>query len=260
MVSVLFRQEKLLYHPPEMTMDEARREAGALGLEVWPDGGGDGGDFRALLAGGETRSNEPSGTVIVFHGNAGWAGDRKHYFEALEPRGFRVLLAEYPGYAGRPGRLGEKSLVGDAVETLRSAHEAFGAPLYVWGESLGSGVAAAVAARVPERIAGVVLLTPWSRLSDLAAHYYPWLPTRLFLRDRYDSIAALESFDGPVAVLLCEEDSIVPRRFGEKLYEHLSEPRGKWVFPGADHNEWPARPTLPWWDEVMEFLTLRSAK
>lgn len=66
------------------------------------------------------------GTVVVFHGNGGPAVFRSAYIDALEARGFRVVLAEYPGYGGRPGELSEKSLVADARLTVLLARKAFG--------------------------------------------------------------------------------------------------------------------------------------
>ncbi|MEM6327758.1 MAG: alpha/beta hydrolase, partial [Bacteroidota bacterium] len=73
------------------------------------------------------------GTVVVFHGNAGSALDRGYYVRALRPRGLRVVLAEYPGYGGRPGSPTEAVLVEDAVRTLRTVAEAYPGPLVVWG-------------------------------------------------------------------------------------------------------------------------------
>ena len=58
---------------------------------------------------------------------------------------FRVILAEYPKYGGRPGKVGEKSFVAAGLETVRLAQKQYREPLYLLGESLGCGVAAAVA-------------------------------------------------------------------------------------------------------------------
>lgn len=54
--------------------------------------------------------------MIVFHGNAGAAIDRSYYVDALTPLGYRVVLAEYPGYGGRSGQPREKVFVADAID------------------------------------------------------------------------------------------------------------------------------------------------
>ena len=176
-------QDHLLYFPARASV----AEMGRTGLSPWPAPD----NFRGLLA-------EPAGavrgTAIVFHGNAGHAGQRAYYAEALLPLGLRVILAEYPGYGPRDGALGESSLVADAAASIEAAHRQFGAPLIVIGESLGAGVAAAAVAQQSGRVAGVLLITPWDRLENVASFHYPWLPVRWLLRDRYDSAAHLADF------------------------------------------------------------------
>ena len=79
------------------------------------------------------------GTIIVFHGNAGSALDRSYYVHALGRLGYRVILAEYPGYGSRSGKPGENQFTADAVETVGRAAKQFGHPLFLLGESLGCG-------------------------------------------------------------------------------------------------------------------------
>ena len=236
-------QDHLLYFPAKASV----AEMGRTGQSPWPAPG----DFRGLLA-------EPAGavrgTAIVFHGNAGHAGQRAYYAEALLPLGLRVILAEYPGYGPRDGALGEISLVADAAASIEAAHRQFGAPLIVIGESLGAGVAAAAVARHPGRVAGVLLITPWDRLESVASFHYPWLPVRWLLRDRYDSAAHLADFGRPVLVAVAERDSIVPARFGRALYDALPQPKRLVSLEGAGHNDWLLRVDRAWWQQALDFL------
>jgi pimeloyl-ACP methyl ester carboxylesterase len=235
-------QERLLYFPAKVSV----AQASAGGLQPWPGAQ----DFRGLLvpAAGTAR-----GTAIVFHGNAGHAGQRGHLAAALAGTGLRVILAEYPGYGPRDGALGEASLVADAIETIALAQRQFG-PLLVVGESLGAGVAAAAAARQREAVAGLMLITPWDRLEHVASFHYPWLPVRWLLRDQYDSAAKLAGFDRPVLVVVAQHDDIVPARLGEALFEGLAGPKQLRVLPFAGHNDWPARVDADWWQQSIEFL------
>ncbi len=239
-------QRNMLYFPH--TKHPPREELRRLGLELWPPGGG---EYKGLI------SDSPGsrGVVVVFHGNAGAAWNRAYYVEALAPLGYRVLLAEYPGYGGRKGSLGEESFVADAKELVEKAHEEFGEPIFLWGESLGCGVAAGVAADPQVPVKGLVMLTPWDSLANLAKKIYWFLPVGLLLRDKYDNVKNLQAFKGPVAVAVAEKDEIVPKEFGLNLYESLPGKKRLWVFPGAGHNDWPSSPKEGWWKEVMEFLS-----
>ena len=236
-------QDRLLYYPQRATLAEMTQG----GLEAWPSAQ----DLRGLLA-------QPAGaaraTAIVFHGNAGHAGQRGHLAAALAGTGLRVILAEYPGYGPRDGALGEASLVADAADSIARARQQFGAPLLVVGESLGAGVAAAAAARQRAAVAGLMLLTPWDRLESVASFHYPWLPVKWLLRDRYDSAAHLAHFGRPVVVAVAEHDDIVPARFGEALYRTVPEPRLWLPLPGAGHNDWPGRADVAWWRQAVDFM------
>ena len=231
----------------------AEMEGASAGLSPWPTAS----DFRGLLA-------EPDGavraTAIIFHGNAGHAGHRQFYVGVLTRLGLRVILAEYPAYGPRPGELGEKSLVADAEQTIALARRHYDGPLLIIGESLGAGVAAAASDAQRELIAGLLLITPWDRLEQVAAHHYPLLPVQWLLRDRYDSVAHLATFGRPVMVAIAARDSIVPPQFGQALYAALSEPKRLAVIEGAEHNDWFTRLDDPWWQEAVDFLLSRDAQ
>ncbi len=243
LAAIALLQDRLLYFPARATV--AQMSTGRLA--AWPSAQ----DFRGLVA-------EPAGpvrgTAIVFHGNAGHAGHRAFYAQALTALGLRVILAEYPGYGPRDGALGERSFVADAEQTLALAHRLHGAPLLVIGESLGAGVAAAAAVRQRDTVAGLLLITPWDRLQNVAAFHYPWLPVGWLLRDRYDSSAHLAAFDRPVLVAVAERDAIVPARFGTALHEALRGRKQLDVIGSAGHNDWVLHVDEAWWRQALAFL------
>ena len=141
-------QKNMLYYPDSYL--PSQEALAAHDMAFWPDGPGDYRGFVSTVKAGK----RPKGTIVVFHGNAGTAADRTYYVSALAPLGYRVILAEYPGYGGRKGKLGEETFIRDSKETLRLASEKYGAPVFLLGESLGCGVAASVAKESPARIDG----------------------------------------------------------------------------------------------------------
>jgi len=243
MGAMMMIQDSLLYFPDKATQVSVVTDR----LAAWPSPQA----FRGLVAQPQETARA---TAIVFHGNAGHAGHREFYARTLTRLGLRVILAEYPGYGPRDGALGEASLVADARQTIALAHQQFGAPLLLIGESLGAGVVAAAVAQQRASVSGVLLITPWDRLESVAAHHYPLLPVRLLLRDRYDSVANLAAIDRPVVVAVAEHDNIVPARLGSALHESLAAPKRLKIVRGAGHNDWFGRVDDAWWQEIIAFL------
>jgi uncharacterized protein len=241
-------QYRLLYYPsPSLHPEEL---LSGSGIKLWRPSGS---DYRGLIASNQPKSGK--GTVIVFHGNGGTASDRTFYQDVLGVLGYRVILAEYPSYGGRKGEVGEKSFVEDGSETVRLAYDDFGGPVYILGESLGSGVAAAVVRNSSARIGGVILITPWDTLASVAAEKFPFLPVRLFLKDEYDSIKNLATFGGRIAVVAAGRDSVIPVGHAQNLYDSLSgTSKRMWTIEEAEHNDWYAYTNMTWWKEIMEFV------
>ena len=242
-------QNNFLYFPDSTAPSEETLKA--ANLKPWPSSLK---DYRGFVSMLEPRYT--NGTVIVFHGNGGAAVDRAFYVKVLGDLGYRVILAEYPMYGGRKGVLGEKSFVNDANETILLASQQFGGPLYLLGESLGCGVAAAAVHTTSARIDGVILITPWDNLASIAHSKFPVLPVRLFLTDNYDNIGNLESFKGRIVVVGTERDEVIPIKHANALYTSLSSSaKQMWVIREAGHNNWPLYTNRSWWKEVMDFVS-----
>lgn len=240
-------QRNMLYYPGSYV--PSREELAADSIEFWPTGPS---GYRGFIS--TVRNSTVKGTVIVFHGNAGTAADRVYYVHTLGHLGYRVILAEYPGYGARKGELGEASFVNDAKETLRIASEKYAKPLYLLGESLGCGVAAAVAKDPPAEIEAIILITPWETLLSVAKEKFPWLPVTLFIKDKYDTIANLKAFEGRITIIGAERDKIIPVHHAETLYKSVSGNRQMWTIKGAGHNDWPEFVSITWWKEIMDFI------
>lgn len=241
-------QNKFLYFPNDEWPSEAMLAAENLAL--WQATGS---DFRGLIS--ISNAPMPSGTIVLFHGNGGTAYDRSFYLEPLTELGFRVILAEYPQYGGRPGKVGEKPFVADGLETVRHAFAQYREPLYLLGESLGCGVAAAVAKKTSTPIAGIILITPWDTLAAVAKSLFPFLPVTMLLTDKYDSIGNLQSFKGNISVVGAERDEILPIRHAHNLFANLPEGKKRmWVIQGAGHNDWPFHADDSLWREMTDFV------
>ncbi len=240
-------QRQLIYFPGASHRDDAM--LADSGFSYWPDQQ----SFLGLIS--EPHNTAVKGTVIVFHGNGGPAIARRYYADALHPLGYRVILAEYPGYGGRPGKPSQASIVADAISTVTQAQAEYGGPIYLFGESLGSGVVAATLAEAELPVDGIVLITPWDSLLNLVQSRSTLLPTQWLLKDQYDSVKNLQSFNRRVAVAIAENDTVIPGPFSMNLFASIESEKKLWLFKNATHNSWPISAEADWWEQVMSYIT-----
>ncbi len=197
--------------------------------------------------------SQPIGTVVLFNGNAGNRADRWPLGEALRTRGFSVLLVDYRGYGGNPGRPTQTGLDADAraaLEYVRSRPDVDPDRIVYFGESLGSGVAIGLAVTDPP--AALVLRSPFTSMSDVAAVHYSIMS--LLLRDRYPSLERIPRVDAPVMVVAGSADRIVPVVQSRALFEAARHPGQYLEIQGADHNDWALLAGEKMVDAVVRFL------
>ena len=243
-------QYKLLYHPETYSLQQAQATALENDLALWPTQDS---DYLGALS--ETKPPSARGTVLFFHGNAGSALDRTYFSETLNALGYRMILVEYPGYGARTGSLGETALVASGCETVSQAHRQFGAPIFLLAESLGCGVASAVARDTGDLIEGLLLITPWDTLPNLAQKKDPMVPTRQLVKDQSHSINNLQQIDRPIGLLIAGQDQVIPCEHAQNLAKHLKANHHVWTFPEATHNDWFSFVDMPWWQQAMETLS-----
>ncbi len=180
-------------------------------------------------------------TVLYLHGNAGNIGSRATKVRPFIDAGYGVLLAGYRGYGGNRGKPGEAGLYADgraAVEFLGSRGTA-AKNLILYGESLGSAVATRMAAELSGGggAMALVLEAPFTSVVEAAAHFFPVIPVRWLLKDRFDSGAIIERVATPVFIFHGDQDTTMPIRFGRKLYDLAAHPKECLWIAGAGHGD-----------------------
>jgi hypothetical protein len=174
-----------------------------------------------LLAGGPSSARP---TALYFSGNGGNRAYRIAETGLLMNAGADVLLFDYRGYGDNPGSPTEQDLADDARAVWRFAtQEQHVAPerIFLYGESLGGAVgtrlaAGLCAAGMPP--AGLVLRSTFSTLADVAQHFYPLVPVKMFLQERYASIEQIPHVTCPILVLHGTHDTIIPYALARKLF------------------------------------------
>jgi len=242
---VYLGQRALQYFP-----ERARTPPAASGLpeaeEVVLDSSG---GERVIVWHIPPRGEKP--VVLYFHGNGGslrWRVDR---FRALAADGNGLIALSYRGYGGSSGRPTEKGLIDDALTAYAFAAAHYPASrLALWGESLGTGVAVALAAQKP--VGRIVLESPFTSIADIAAQIYWFFPVRLLIKDSFRSDLLIGTVTAPFLILHGDKDSIVPIALGDQLYKLITAPKRFVRFPGAGHNELAAYGAL---EAARQFLS-----
>jgi pimeloyl-ACP methyl ester carboxylesterase len=246
------KQRTFMYHPQRGDEKQFLQMAENENVEPWRDAQNNFIGWKRVL------DSPAKNRLLIFHGNGGHALSRTYFmdgFAALdEGQSWEFYALEYPGYGWRDGNTSESEIVQAADEALREllAHDS--RPVYLAGESLGSGVACLLAAKHPETVRGLFLTTPYTSIVEIAQGRFPVFPVRLVLRDRYEAARALEKYRGPVAILLAGRDLVVPTHYGQKLFDGYNGPKRLWVQPDAGHNTLDYDARANWWREVSLFL------
>ncbi len=177
-------------------------------------------------------------TILYFHGNGGNLSNRAQYFAHLSAAGFGVLGVDYRGYGASGGSPSEQGFYSDARAAVRYAQQELSLTpqrMVFYGESIGTGVAMQMA--VEYKPAVLVMQSAFTALSAPASAAYPWLPVKLLLKDRYDSISKLKELQSPLLVLHGEKDHIVPVGEGQELFARAPEPKQAVFYPQGGHND-----------------------
>jgi fermentation-respiration switch protein FrsA (DUF1100 family) len=183
-------------------------------------------------------SGSASITILVFNGNAGNRGMRGSLAQAFAARGIATFLFDYRGYGENRGTPSESGLVRDARAArayLDGRPDVDPRRVVYFGESLGAAVAVHLA--VEAAPAALVLRSPFTSLTDIGRHHYPFLPVRWLLRDRYPSIELIPRVSAPVLVIAGDRDRVIPVEQSRALFAAAPQPRELVIIERANHND-----------------------
>ncbi|EEF57118.1 alpha/beta hydrolase [Pedosphaera parvula] len=243
---VFLAQRKMIYFPADWPFAAQLKAAEAHNFEVWKSPAGQIIGWKQLA-----RSTKAQAQILIVHGNAGSAIDRMDYADGLQhAQSCDIYILEYPGYGGRAGTPSQQSFFQSATEAISLLKQ--DVPVYVIGESLGTGVAAYLAGTNPQVVHGLLLIAPYNNMSDVAQNHMPIFPVRWMLWDKFPSDQYLQNYHGPIGILLAGQDTVVPSKFGRKLHDGYAGPKKLWLMPNAGHNDVQLQPEA-WWQEVVEF-------
>ena len=200
---------------------------------------------------------EHAALMIYFGGNA---EEASHMLEAIgdpvrgDTPGVAWLVFNYRGYGASEGAPSQAGLVADALAIYDHASQLPGIDpqrIFVFGRSLGSGVAVQLAAHRP--VHGVILVSPYDSLAAVAKRYYWYLPVDWMLKHRFDSIGVAPQMKPPLLCFIAERDDVIPPEHAERLFDAWAGPKRRVLLGGAGHNTTDS--ATGFWSAVREFLS-----
>lgn len=251
-------QEKFLFHPEPLSAS-ADVTLTPPAEEIWVDVDG------TKIHSAYFAMPKSKTLILYFHGNAGnipegWGQVASELRQALRAN---VWIMDYPGFGKSEGHLRSEAQLIEVGENFANQISARGEidQVYLFGRSIGTGIAATLAASWMESgprppLAGVILETPYLSMKDLVHDYAAWFPGFL-LKYKFPIVDLLPKYRGPVLILHGTDDEIIPYHHGERLANALSG-RGSVTMievPGGHHNDLSDFPIygeglLAWWREV----------
>jgi hypothetical protein len=226
---LFFAQRSLLYQPDRTDMEAVRVQL--PGVERVDLRTADGERIVAW-----EKAPKPGRMLVIYlHGNGGSLTRRTTRLMSLARDGDGFLAVSWRGYGGSSGSPTEDGLIADAHAAYAHALSRGVPPsrIILFGESLGTGVAIALAAS--REVAGVALEAPYSSTADVARDIYWYAPVGLLMRDQFRSDLRVGGVRAPILIVHGDNDRVVPIRFGERLYALANQPKEFLRLPGAGH-------------------------
>ena len=228
-IFIYFYQRNLLYHPSENNYqnDKIQFKYDEIFINV---------DEEIQLKSWIVKKDfKKLKTLVIFHGNAGHLSNRIYKLNELYKLDINILLISWRGFSGNKGSPTENNLYTDAKASIKWLNEqgVSNSQIILYGESLGSGIAVEVGKE--NNFNSIILESPFTSIENSAKIYYPYLPVRLILKDRYDSISKIKMIDIPILVMHGEKDDVVPFSMGKELFEKANSPKQSYFTPDDDH-------------------------
>jgi pimeloyl-ACP methyl ester carboxylesterase len=225
--SLFVAQRSFLYHPRSQPISPA-----GAGLPSAEAAVVETSDHEKVIV-WHVRPQAGKSVVIYFHGNAEVVASRVARHRQTIADGAGLIALSYRGYMGSTGTPTEDGLLSDAEAAYQFAVARYPADrIVLWGHSLGTGVAVALASERP--VAKVILEAPFTSTADVAAGLFPFVPVRWLMRDQFRSDLRIAAVQAPLLIMHGERDRVVPFALGNGCSHSPTSRNGSWAIRTAD--------------------------
>lgn len=181
-----------------------------------------------------TKSIKPGNKAIMyFGGNAEDVSLNLASFDRRFPK-YSLYLMHYRGYGGSDGTPNEKDIYADAIrlydEVSKDKKE-----ISIIGRSIGTVFAVHLASE--RQTSGLILITPYDSIENVAKHHYPIFPVSLLIKDKFESYLYAKNVSSPTTILMAGNDTVIPAKSTKRLHESFNNGISNLVvIDGVGHN------------------------
>jgi len=171
-------------------------------------------------------SNWAGKTILFLHGNAGNISHRLETIKIFNQLGFSILIIDYRGFGKSTGKPGEQGTYADADaawEYLIEEKELIAENIIIAGRSLGGGVAAELAKKVQPAM--LILESTFTSMPEVSAEHYPFMPTNLIVKHRYETNKKLNDIRCPILFSHSIDDEVIPYAHSQRNFSAANEPK-----------------------------------
>ena len=165
-------------------------------------------------------------TILFFHGNAGNISHRLEKIGIFRDLGVDTFIIDYRGYGRSEGQPNEEGTYRDAQAAyayLTQQRKLSPHSIVVYGESLGTAIAADLASKLQVR--GLILEDGFTSVADVGQKMFPIFPVRWLVRNKYDTASKLPRMHVPLLIFHSREDEVINFSFGQRLFAAANEPK-----------------------------------
>jgi len=209
----------------------------------------------------ENGSNQNAPVILMFHGNGEnletmRMGGMLHQLMNLK---VNFLAMDYPGYGGSSGKPSEENNIAAANSAFEWIENNYSNnPKIIFGWSLGAAVAIQTVFHNQNKVDGIIAVSAWSSLPNVAAAHYPRFLVNLLVKENYNSLEAGKQIKCQTLLIHGESDNIIPFSQGREVAEAIRS-SSRWVpVPSAGHNDIFNKEIV--WEEIANFISVFSEK
>jgi uncharacterized protein len=175
-------------------------------------------------------------SIIYFGGNAEdvtYNLPDSHKYSAKN-----VFFTNHPGYGKSTGTPSEDNFYNNALQAydeILNKHQLNEENVIIMGRSIGSSVATYVSSK--RGSSGLILITPFDSIENIAANQFSLFPVSLLLKHKFKTIDFIDNVKSPILIIASDNDEIIPNANLLKLYNSREEKIQLLKINDAGHND-----------------------
>jgi alpha-beta hydrolase superfamily lysophospholipase len=203
---------------------------------------------------------DPAAPVLLYlHGARYDVRGSAPRMRRMHELGFAVLGVDYRGFGRSSAALPSEAMAAEDAQAawtwLAQRHPQ--ARRFIFGHSLGGAIAVHLASEVADE-AGLIVEGSFTSIPDVVSTFrWGWLPVAPLITQRFDAVSRVAEVGSPLLVVHGSQDSLIPYRLGQGLYERARGPKRFILVEGGSHHSTNAVGQAQYRQALAELFDLR---